>query len=71
MLVTTVGDANRLATEFQGKWYLEFKDRGYIMPNLDADASYWYDKTGRVRFFDLLRKSITAKVGERFMVKWF
>ena len=49
MLVTTIGDELRLATNFKGKVIgLALKDRGGIQAaGHSANASYWYDtKTG-------------------------
>ena len=49
MLVTTIGDELKLATNFRGKVIgISLKDRGSILPaGHSADAAYWYDtKTG-------------------------
>ena len=49
LLVTTIGDELRLATNFQGKVVgLAIKDRGGILPaGHDPNGAYWYDaKTG-------------------------
>ncbi len=49
MLVTTIGDELKLATNFRGKVIgISLKDRGAILPaGHSADAAYWYDtKTG-------------------------
>lgn len=47
MLVTTVGDELRLATNFRSKVIgVAFKDRGGILPaGHSANAAYWYDGT--------------------------
>lgn len=45
LLVTTIGDELRLATNFQGKVIgIAIKDRGGILPaGHSANAAYWYD----------------------------
>jgi predicted AlkP superfamily pyrophosphatase or phosphodiesterase len=47
MLVTTIGDELRLATNFRSKVIgLSLKDRGGILPaGHSANAAYWYDNT--------------------------
>lgn len=50
MLVTTIGDELKLATNFRSKVIgIALKDRGAILPaGHSADAAYWYDnQTGR------------------------
>ncbi|MCB0507320.1 MAG: alkaline phosphatase family protein [Bacteroidetes bacterium] len=46
LLVTTIGDELKLATNFRSKVIgISMKDRGAILPaGHSADASYWYDK---------------------------
>jgi predicted AlkP superfamily pyrophosphatase or phosphodiesterase len=46
MLVTTIGDELKLATNFKSKVIgIAIKDRGAILPaGHSADAAYWYDK---------------------------
>lgn len=46
MLVTTIGDELRLATNFKSKLIgVSIKDRGAILPaGHSANAAYWYDK---------------------------
>ncbi len=46
MLVTTIGDELKLATNFRSKVIgIALKDRGSILPaGHSADAAYWYDK---------------------------
>ena len=46
MLVTTIGDELRLATNFKSRVIgVAFKDRGAILPaGHSANAAYWYDK---------------------------
>lgn len=49
MLVNTIGDELKLATNFRSKVFgIALKDRGAILPSgHSADAAYWYDdKTG-------------------------
>jgi predicted AlkP superfamily pyrophosphatase or phosphodiesterase len=45
LLVTTIGDELRLATNFKGKVIgISFKDRGCILPaGHSANAAYWYE----------------------------
>ena len=46
MLVTTIGDELRLATNFESRVVgIAFKDRGAILPaGHSANAAYWYDR---------------------------
>jgi predicted AlkP superfamily pyrophosphatase or phosphodiesterase len=45
MLTTTIGDQNRLHTQFRGKTFgISLKDRGAILPaGHTANASYWFN----------------------------
>ena len=66
MLVTTICDELRLATNFRSKVVgIAIKDRGGILPaGHSANAAYWYDNTtGRLDHFYLLYERI-ATMGE-------
>ena len=67
MLVTTIGDELRLATNFKGKVIgLALKDRGGILAaGHSANASYWYDtKTGDWITSSFYMKELPAWVKE-------
>lgn len=62
MLVTSICDELKLATNFKSKVIgISIKDRGAILPaGHSADAAYWYDsKTGSFYLFDVLHERVT------------
>jgi len=67
MLVTTIGDELRLATNFRGKVFgIALKDRGGILPaGHNANAAYWYDaKSGNFISSTYYMKDLPAWVKE-------
>ena len=77
MLVTTIGDELRLATNFKSKVIgIAIKDRGAILPaGHSANAAYWYDKkTGSFISSSYYMKNLPAYINtfnERKLVDSF